>query len=239
MHDRDIQLTARDGTILHGTAFLPPGSQRAMILLHMAGGNRETWNQLQRLLYLRGIASVVVDFRGNRLSGTDEHRRLYKGKHYPHFQTFWKDAQAIHDYLVSKGFKPSCIGVAGGSVGSTASVIYATRVNPDSPLMVLLSPGLSYFDIDTPSFMKDFGDRKLLITWAEQAKGEPYSAHKLKNMHPRPQIVATKSFDGGFWKAHAELAFDFDPTFEKYLAEWIDNNLPCAVRRGRRDRNAV
>lgn len=223
-----------DGRELQATVVnTTPGLRRGAILLHMAGGNRNDYKHLQENLLKRGIASIAINFRGNRGSGTEKDRKLYKGKHYPHYQTFWKDAVAARNYMVGQmGIPDRCIVVVGGSVGSSTALKYGA-MNQAIPAVVLLSPGLTYFDIDSKEDMRKFGNRPMFMMYALQAKGEKNSAETLREMHPDPSRVELHEVDGGFWEAHATLAFDYDPPMVNKVANFVDkHNVRCRTTRG-------
>lgn len=222
---KKLMIPTSDGRQLQATLVTKPGIRCAAILLHMAGGNRNDYKHLQENLIKRGIASIAINFRGNRGSGTDKDRELYKGKNYPHFQTFWKDAVATRDYMAKQlGFDDRCMVVVGGSVGSSTALKYGA-MNKAIPAIVLLSPGLTYFDINSKIDMTKFGDRPILMMYATKAKGEKNSANTLRNMHPDPSKVIVTSVDAGFWEGHATLAFDYDPPMVDRVAEFVANNL--------------
>ncbi len=214
-----------DGRELQATLVTQPGITRGAVLLHMAGGNRNNYKHLQANLIQRGIASIAINFRGNRGSGTANDHRLYKDRDYPHYQTFWKDATAARDYMViNLGFEDRCLVFVGGSVGSSTALKYGA-MNQAIPAIVLLSPGLTYFDIDSKDDMGKFGSRPIFMMYATKAKGEKNSARTLKNMHPDPSQVTVTSVDAGFWEGHATLAFDYDPPMVDRVAEFVDLNL--------------
>lgn len=222
---RQLLIPTSDGRQLQATLVTKPGLYRAAILLHMAGGNRNDYKHLQENLIKRGIASIAINFRGVKGSGTKHDKELYKEKYYPHYQTFWKDAVAARDFMVNQlGFQDRCIVVVGGSVGSSTALKYGA-MNKQIPAIVLLSPGLTYFDIDSKADMAKFGDRPIFMMYATKAKGEKNSAYTLRNMHPDPSKVIVTSVDAGFWEGHATLAFDYDPPMVDKVARFVDNNL--------------
>ncbi|MFL6229444.1 MAG: alpha/beta hydrolase, partial [Pyrinomonadaceae bacterium] len=126
----DVQLTARDGTRIHGwycTPHIGRGgaleaveTDRALLYLHGNGGNVTHRRDIIDLLVGLPVNVLIIDYRGyGKSEGTPSEEGLYE------------DARAAWDYLTNaRGVRASRIVIYGESLGGAVAVDLASKVKP-------------------------------------------------------------------------------------------------------------
>lgn len=172
-----IDLKTADGWAVKAkySPALEPGL-RTYVLLHGTGGRKEDWYYLAQALAKRGAGYFAVDLRGHGESRTAPDgtaavwRKFPKAtKSYNEFANMLHEVQAGVDYLTGQGIFEENIGIIGADVGSSLGLKYAA-VHPKTPLMVMLSPGMSYQEITTVNAMRAYKDRPILMVYSEADK---------------------------------------------------------------------
>jgi pimeloyl-ACP methyl ester carboxylesterase len=111
-----------------------------------------------------GFTVLALDVRGHGEStkkGGETLNYLSFGKQ--EWLAAVEDLKAARDYLVSKeGVEPRRIGIVGASIGCSLALEYA-RQELNLPVLVLLSPGTEYHDIDSLASARAYGSRAIMI----------------------------------------------------------------------------
>lgn len=225
---RITRIPGPSGRTLDATLVVSPGSSLGAVLLHMYGGRRQDWGELQLRMRDAGISSISIDYRGNLGSGNGEDQLLYDGRYTPHFLSLQRDAAAAKAYLLANTtVDPRAVAMLGASIGTTTALRAAVR-DPEVPVIVLMSPGLDYLGMNARPEMKAYS-RPVLMTFAEREWGEPVAVDTLRRLHPDPRKVKLRGFDDHFEKAHGTHQFDLDPGFMDEVIAYIKPYLERAI----------
>lgn len=149
----DLWLNTEDGVKLKAT-MLDAEGDKAVILLHMLGHDRNDWDYFAKKLNDDGFTVLSVDIRGNGESEGDW-RKFSDAD----FNKMTYDVKAAKKLLDSKGKK--YVSLIGASIGANIAFKYAAA-DKDIKSVVLLSPGINYKGIDISSDIENF-DRPVLI----------------------------------------------------------------------------
>ncbi len=165
-----VELKTRDGWTLKARHL--PGKGLTFILLHSRGRRREDWLRLARALSRAGHGALGLDLRGHGEStlgpeGQSLTWRKFKATRAENdYADMLQDIQAAVAYLTSQGVPEERIGLIGNEVGGSLALKYAA-VHPQVPILVLLSPGMSYSEIPTVNAMRAYKDRPILLVYSE------------------------------------------------------------------------
>lgn len=119
-----VQFRARDESVRLAASYRrTPGATGAVILAHgrdacRGGELRGTTISLVLALAARGLSVVLVDLRGH---GESDEARLTFG------QRERLDILGAVDFLLARGYQPSCIGVLGASMGGVSAIAAAAE----------------------------------------------------------------------------------------------------------------
>lgn len=141
---RNVDLTAADGTKLKATYFSTGKPGPGVLLLHQCNRDRQVWYGLADQLNAAGINVLALDYRGFGESG-DVPREKATPQQVGAEQAKWPgDIDVAFDYLISQtGVTRDAIGVGGASCGVDNSVQTAIR-HPEVRSLVLLSGETDY-----------------------------------------------------------------------------------------------
>ncbi len=137
---RDVDLTAADGTKLKATYFDAGKPGPGVLLLHQCNMQRKVWDGLAEQLTAAGINVLTLDNRGFGESGGTPHDKLTPEQEGKVETEKWPgDIDTAILYLESQpGVTRDMIGVGGASCGVNNS-IQAARRHPEVRSLVLLS----------------------------------------------------------------------------------------------------
>jgi dienelactone hydrolase len=139
---REIDLTAADGTRLKATYFAAGKPGPGVVLLHMCNSERKAWTSLGGTLAKQGIHAIALDYRGYGDSGGIPFADLSQAERQRISQQHWPgDIDAAFEFLVSQpGVDRTRVGAAGGSCGVDNAIQLARR-HPEVKTLVLLAGG--------------------------------------------------------------------------------------------------
>ncbi len=129
-----ITLATDDGVKL-SAYYLPSDSSRGVILLHMLNSNKESYDELAKLLNKKGYSLIAVDFRGHGKSELN-----WRSFESADFKKMTLDVKSAHEFLAGKNI--SDVYIVGASIGANTAITYVA--DNDVKAIVLLSPGLDY-----------------------------------------------------------------------------------------------
>lgn len=218
-----IKVRTQDGRTLNGTMFIVPGSSLGAVLLHMYGGQRQDWGELQKRMRDAGISTIAVDYRGNNGSGTAEDSQQYHTQQAPLFHKLYLDAFAAKKALLANSnVHPKAVAYIGASVGTTTSMRACAR-DKDCSVIVLMSPGLDYLGVNSRPAMEKVGERGIpvMMTFAEREWGEPIAVDTLRSLHGQNDLVKLRGFNEQFGEGHGTHQFDLDPRLHDDIIRFI------------------
>jgi pimeloyl-ACP methyl ester carboxylesterase len=155
-----VIFTSDDGVSLVGSYFKPSiginNSTPSVILLHMLGSDRGTWDNFAQKLSQNGYAVLSVDLRGHGESIKQANSTISYQSFMPrNFKNMTLDVKAAKKYLAEeRDANPNQISIIGASIGANLALNYAAS-DQSIKSVILLSPGLNYRGISTlDSIMK-------------------------------------------------------------------------------------
>lgn len=125
-------LIAPDGARIAAVTVGPARAQRAIVLAHEAEGNLCNWLPFGRGLSRKGYRVLAFDFRGSLSSPSPR-----RGK-----TRFDLDVIAAVRHLRRGGARR--VAIIGGSLGATAAIVAASRLEPQPNAVVAVSPTTSF-----------------------------------------------------------------------------------------------
>ena len=149
-----VIFTSDDGVSLVGSYYKPSiginNSTPSVILLHMLGSDRGTWNNFAQKLSQNGYAVLSVDLRGHGESIKQANSTISYQSFMPrNFKNMTLDVKAAKKYLIEeRNANPNQISIIGASVGANLALNYAAS-DQSIKSVILLSPGLNYRGIST------------------------------------------------------------------------------------------
>lgn len=154
-HSRErVVFTSEDGVLLVGSYYKPrigtSNSTPSVILLHMLGMDRSTWDKFAQELSQNGYAVLSVDLRGHGESIKQaNHTISYQSFMPKNFKNMTLDVKAAKKYLIEgRKANPNQISIIGASIGANLALNYAAS-DHSIKSVILLSPGLNYRGIST------------------------------------------------------------------------------------------
>jgi pimeloyl-ACP methyl ester carboxylesterase len=155
-----VIFTSDDGVSLVGSYYKPSiginNSTPSVILLHMLGSDRGTWDNFAQKLSQNGYAVLSVDLRGHGESIKQANSTISYQSFMPrNFKNMTLDVKAAKKYLAEeRDANPNQISIIGASIGANLALNYAAS-DQSIKSVILLSPGLNYRGISTlDSIMK-------------------------------------------------------------------------------------
>lgn len=167
-----MEFKTQDGWTLLGKYLEAKPGQQTFVLLHGRGQNKESWVRLARSLSKDGFGYLGLDLRGHGQSGIGPDggpapwRKFKATKTENDWANMTLDIQAAVDYLLTEGLSEDSMGLIGADVGGSVGLKYAA-VHPKVPLLILLSPGMSYQEVLTVNAIRAYKDRPILLVYSE------------------------------------------------------------------------
>ena len=149
-----VVFTSDDGVSLVGSYYKPKSginnSTPSVILLHMLGSDRGTWDNFAQKLSQNGYAVLSVDLRGHGESIKQANSTISYQSFMPrNFNNMTLDVKAAKKYLTEeKNANPNQISIIGASIGANLALNYAAS-DHSIKSVILLSPALNYRGIST------------------------------------------------------------------------------------------
>ena len=170
---KDIILTTSDGIQLAARLYAPESlnsDTAVLILLHEAYRDRSSWDGFRIAALENGYAVITLDLRGHGQSGGD----LVFDEAMDH------DIDVVLDWIsASPDLNVDRVAIAGASVGANLALRAGAR-HPQIKSLVLLSPGMMYWEIAIDSAILDYDRRPLLLVASE---GDAYSATSVQRLN--------------------------------------------------------
>jgi len=162
----EISFTTEDGVRIFADYYEGCGEEPpAVILLHMRGRDRKTWNPIVDRIVEKGYTVLAMDMRGHGKS-TKKGDATLKYEDFgtaggPQWYECRQDVHGAREALIGKGIDKGRIAIIGASVGCTIGVYYGSG---DSGVkgLILLSPVID-IDRGVQQAAASFPDRKIFI----------------------------------------------------------------------------
>ena len=169
----NLTLTTSDGVKLVVDFYTPESlidKPDVLILVHEAYLDRSSWDGFTIAAQENGYAVITLDLRGHGQSGGD----LVFDEAMDH------DIDAVLDWIsASPDLNVDRVAIAGASVGANLALRAGAR-HPQIKSLVLLSPGMNYWEIGIENAILDYGRRPLLLVASE---GDAYSATSVQRLN--------------------------------------------------------
>lgn len=164
-----VVFASEDGVLLVGSYYKPrigtSYSTPSVILLHMLGMDRSTWDKFAQELSQNGYAVLSVDLRGRGESIKQaNHTISYQSFMPKNFKNMTLDVKAAKKYLIEgRKANPNQISIIGASIGANLALNYAAS-DHSIKSVILLSPGLNYRGISTPDAIMKYKNPIYIVT---------------------------------------------------------------------------
>jgi len=215
----DTTLTTSDGYRIASTLYLAKASHPAgLILVHMLGSDRSQWEAFARRAQNEGYTSLAIDLRGHGESVSPNGDSVsYKSFETEDWLGALQDIDAAKAALLQHGADPENLAVVGASIGANLALRYAID-HPDIQAVVMLSPGLDYYGIQTEPDIRAYSKRpSLMLT----TTGDSYSATSCKTLKAlSPGFCELREYDGS---AHGTDILDAEPLSVDQIFLWLSH----------------
>lgn len=178
----EVTFTTSDGYSIYGTFYEPAKSPaQCVLLLHMLGSDRSSWDEFASKLQTSGFAVLTIDFRGHGQSIKSTQGEVHFGSFKAQdFSAMIFDASAAMEWLKQRSdIIQNKIAICGASIGANIALNYAV-IDTNISCLVLMSPGLDYRGVLTEPTMSKYGTRPVLFIAAED---DSYSAVAVKKLN--------------------------------------------------------
>lgn len=202
----EVDVPGAGGLTLKGTFYgAVPNAAPGVLLLHMYGETRATWDELARRLQAAGIASLAIDLRGHGATGGAEDWLLAP-----------QDVTAAYEWLgMRDDVDAGHLGVVGASIGANLAMVLGAS-DPTVDAIGLLSPGFDYFRVEIGGAMLLYGDRPALLAATEL---DGYSATTVRTMADQAMgPVELIVYPGD---AHGTFMFDTEPGLIDSIVDFL------------------
>ena len=221
----ELTLTTSDDVKIKGTLYTASG-EKAVILLHMLGKDRKTWDGFARELQKASYTVLAIDLRGHGESLEQGNGRInYNSFTDKDFNEMIKDVEAANQYLKEAG-KYNLIALVGASIGANLALKFAAndpdlltereRVFEYQRKIILLSPGLEYRGVNIEQDNLIY-EGPLLIVASED---DSYSAQSSKQLaeKSRGKVKLQMYTNAG----HGTNMFAAQPELVGFLIDWMN-----------------
>lgn len=218
-----------DGVSIVGTYYAPSSglkdSTPTIILLHMLGKDRSTWNTFASALSHKGYDVLAIDLRGHGDS-------IKQGSSTASYQSFTEndfnkmtlDVKAAKQFLIEqKNAKPDRMAVIGASIGANIALNYAATLDPTIKIVILLSPGLNYRGVAMSDTITKYKNPIYIAATegdSESAKDSQTLCAKI-NCGENLKIYSGSSSHGTNMFSEA-----LNPPLQDLIMSWLSSSLP-------------
>ncbi len=196
-----------------------------VILLHTLSGDRWEWKEYPRHLVAAGYAVLAIDLRGHGDS-------VYRGKLLRVWRDFdkvgWQKAIDDPKHLLAhiaqqpefNNVNVDKVAMIGGDVGANLAVNYASQHQNQVEALVLLSPGLEYYGIQTFEPMTHY-ENAVFYAASQEDNYAAQSAQRLyKFTFGKKKIQIFKGIGHGVDMLHN------NPDLAKEIIAWLKGLMP-------------
>lgn len=206
---KQAKLSTADGLSLSATTGIIPNSATGIVFVHMLGGSKEEWLDMESSAFRQGISVVAMDLRGHG-------ENISTPTPPPDDATCFamtRDVQSAVTYLRSQGIKK--VSLVGASLGANLAIRTAAD-DPNITSVTLLSPGLSYKGVTASDAVTRYGNRPLLEVVSKEDTYAWRSAATLDKLATGAHQLLL--LDG---MGHGTLMLSRDPTLSSTIIGFI------------------
>jgi alpha-beta hydrolase superfamily lysophospholipase len=208
---RSVTLTTEDEVSLAASYY--PGNEKAVILVHMVGKDRHTWDSLAKRLNTMGFTVISFDLRGH--GSSDLNWMDFKD---PDFKMMTNDVKAAADYIYEKSdVDIERTYIVGASIGANLAAVYGAT-DPKVKALVMMSPGSIYHGVNPIDAVTAF-NKPILFVYSTLDNYASNSARTMMKIGKgeRKEIVYRES------NAHGTDMFAEHPELEKDIIDFINS----------------
>jgi len=204
-----VAFKTSDGWTLSALYRAPRRGAMVMVLAHGVASSKGEWERFAESLASKGIGSLAVDLRGHSEStkGPNGERTFKDFDETGEWVKAVEDLQAAAEWLKKRGVKSSRIAFGGASIGANLASQAAAK-RPDTPCLLLLSPGPDYRGV---RLIPDRGLKTLAVA-------SPPDGYAYQTLEPFKKAKAAEILvaPGG----HGVQMFDDKKTLD-LIVEWV------------------
>ena len=166
-----LSFTTDSGLEIAGTIYRPTDREPpwpGVLLLHMIYGQRQDWDAFGKTLAQNGLAALAIDLRGHGETGGEMEWELTRLD----LDQVWEAFGELPE------IDPNRSAVIGASMGANMAVLLGAD-QPGVRALVLLSPGVNYYQVLTPKPLAEYGERPVLIIASQEDAYAASSAEEL------------------------------------------------------------
>ncbi|MDD3013535.1 MAG: alpha/beta fold hydrolase [Candidatus Gastranaerophilales bacterium] len=220
----EISILTRDNLNVSVKYYIPPteGEKPAVILLHMLGKDKSSWNKFIPKLLENGYAVFNIDMRGHGRSTRiqDGHEIFYTNMNESDWKKLPDDVNDVINFIKNEKFiDKNKIAVMGASIGANSAIIEVSKHPDYIKAVIALSPGLNYHGILTYEAAKDLRIPLLIAV----SQGDMYSFESSNQLNK----VVKNSHDLLIYKGadHGTNLLNKYEDLENKVVSWLNENL--------------
>ena len=200
------------GLEIVGTIYRPADSEPpwpGVLLLHMIYGQRQDWDEFAQTLTQNGIAALAIDLRGHGDTGGEMDWDLARQD----LRQVWKAFGELRE------IDPNARAVIGASMGANMAILLGAD-QPEVRGLALLSPGVNYYQVQTPRPLAAYGERPVLIIASQEDGYAASSAEELLKVARGASRL--EMFEG---IGHGTQMLSNQPDLTSLILEWLHQIL--------------
>jgi pimeloyl-ACP methyl ester carboxylesterase len=210
-----VNVEATDGLTLVGDFYALEGDVAAVLLLHMYGADRSSWEPLIPALLEAGYHVLAVDLRAHGETGGDED-----------WEAGLLDVQTWLNWLREQtGVRPEALSIVGASIGANLALM-GCAADTECTTAVALSPGLDYFNVVPETALSEgLSERSALLI---ASHNDAYSAHSIVELaRLGTGEIGLRLYTGG---EHGTELFggDHAESITALILNWLNEHTPAA-----------
>lgn len=203
-------------------------STSAVILLHMLGKDRNTWNTFATTLSEKGYTVLSIDLRGHGGSVKQDDKTLsYQSFTSDDFNKMIMDVKAAKQFLVTQeNANPNRMAIVGASIGANVAINYAASDPTAIKSVVLLSPGLNYRGVSTTEAITKYSNPVYIAA----TEGDSESAKDSQTLCDKIKCDENLKIYSGGSSSHGTNMFldqSLNPPLQDLILSWLNSlSLP-------------
>lgn len=210
----EVNLLTSDGVSLKASYYPPMNSESeasTLLLLHGAYEDSRSWVDFRKTAQEKGYAVFTVDLRGHGQSGGE---KIFD-------KSMDHDVDAALAWLQdSPDVSGKQIAIAGESLGANLALRAGAR-HPEIKSVILLSPGMSLWEIGIAEAIVNYGSRPLLLVATEE---DSYPADTVQKLDE--QALGNHKLQIYPGAEHGTKMFNSDPDLMFLMLTWLQETVP-------------
>ena len=211
-----VTMTTSDNVVIVGTLYAAETKSPVVLCLHQWRSDRSHFDGLSVVLQKQGFTVLSIDMRGHGESVRKKDAGMVTA-----------DRNAIPDIRAALAFLKSeasadvsRVAIVGASYGSSNAIMYAVT-EPSIKAIVLLSPGLNYFNVlPIEPALAQFARGALLAVASAEDLRSVEAVEKIKGLAKTE--LTTKIFDNA---GHGTDILDANVGLQEMIVQFLKKNL--------------